>query len=45
MTADLATTLPEIWQLEIEPYLEEIFFEQPESVDRFRWGRVQQELN
>lgn len=33
---DLATHLPEIWQTEIEPYLEEIFFDQPEQVEPFR---------
>jgi len=45
LRTDLATTLPEIWQLEIEPYLEEIFFDQPETVDALRWARVRHELN
>jgi 5-methylcytosine-specific restriction protein B len=34
---DLSRTLPDIWQMEIEPYLEEYFFDQPARVDEFRW--------
>lgn len=45
LRADLATTLPDIWQLEIEPYLEEIFFDQAETVAALRWSRVRHELN
>ena len=37
---DLATTLGAIWRTEIEPYLEEYFFDQPEQVDGFRWAQV-----
>ncbi len=44
MRTDLAETLPDIWQLEIEPYLEEIFFDQLEAVDLLRWGRVRGEV-
>lgn len=45
MRPDLATVLPDIWQLEIEPYLEEIFFDQPEAVDLLRWERVQDQID
>jgi len=44
MRTDLAETLPDIWQLEIEPYLEEIFFDQLEAVERLRWASVRKEL-
>ncbi|MCB0187134.1 MAG: AAA family ATPase, partial [Caldilineaceae bacterium] len=44
MTATLGATIADIWQLEIEPYLEEIFFDQPEAVDRLRWERVRDEV-
>ncbi|MCB0104692.1 MAG: AAA family ATPase [Caldilineaceae bacterium] len=44
MTATLGATIADIWQLEIEPYLEEIFFDQPETVDRLRWERVRDEV-
>jgi 5-methylcytosine-specific restriction protein B len=37
---DLTRTLPDIWQMEIEPYLEEYFFDQPSNVDKFRWANV-----
>ncbi len=37
----LADELPDIWQLEIEPYLEEYFFDQPERVAAFRWAQVE----
>lgn len=41
---DLAAHLAEIWQTEIEPYLEEIFFDQPEQMEPFRWEAVAEEL-
>jgi hypothetical protein len=37
---DLPRHLPHIWQMEIEPYLEEYFFDQPDRVDSFRWTAV-----
>ncbi len=41
---DLTRHLPHIWQMEIEPYLEEYFFDQPDRVDLFRWTAVAAEL-
>jgi 5-methylcytosine-specific restriction protein B len=40
LRTDLATQLPDIWQMEIEPYLEEFFFDQPEKFAQFRWENV-----
>ena len=40
----LADEIEPIWSLEIEPYLEEYFFDQPEKVESFRWERVRQAL-
>ena len=40
MRADLADTIRDIWQMEIEPYLEEFFFDQPASTEEFRWEKV-----
>ena len=37
---NLAEELEDIWRMEIEPYLEEYFFGQPEKVERYRWDRV-----
>ena len=37
---DLAAQIGDIWQLEIEPYLVELFFDQPEQVQPYRWVAV-----
>jgi hypothetical protein len=37
---DLATHLEDIWTMEIEPYLVEYFFGQPDKVNAFRWKEV-----
>jgi 5-methylcytosine-specific restriction protein B len=42
---NLSAELEDIWRTEIEPYLEEYFFDQPETVDGFRWGRVSIQVN
>ena len=36
----LADHLADIWRMEIEPYLEEYFFDQPGKVDEFRWAKI-----
>ncbi len=40
MVADIATALAPIWQGEVEPYLEEVFFDRPDQMARFRWSKV-----
>ena len=40
MVADVATALAHIWQGEVEPYLEEVFFDRPDQMGRFRWSKV-----
>ena len=40
MVADVATALAHIWQGEVEPYLEEVFFDRPDQMARFRWSKV-----
>lgn len=40
----LAEELPSIWQLEIEPYLEEYFYNQRDRVTLWRWAEVEQRL-
>lgn len=37
---DLQDQLEDIWRMEIEPYLEEYFFDQPSQVDEFRWAEI-----
>lgn len=41
---DLPHHLEDIWRLEIEPYLEEYFFDQPDQVEAFRWQKISQQL-
>jgi len=37
---DLKNQIKDIWQMEIEPYLEEIFFDQEGAVNEFCWEKV-----
>lgn len=38
----LADELADIWQMEIEPYLEELFFDRPEQLAPYRWQQAKQ---
>ena len=40
LRTDLALQIEDIWQMEIEPYLEEYFFDQQEQYQRFKWEKV-----
>lgn len=44
MRENLAQELGDIWEMEIEPYLEEYFFDQPGIVDELRWKKVKGEI-
>ena len=44
MRADIADQLEDIWRMEIEPYLEEYFFDQQGTVASYRWSEVQKKL-
>ena len=44
LTENLAEHIEDIWQMEIEPYLEEYFFDQLEKVDEFRWDKIKQQV-
>ena len=37
---NLTEEIEDIWRLEIEPYMEEYFFDQPEKVEEFRWDVI-----
>jgi hypothetical protein len=41
---DLEIHIETIWQTEIEPYLEEQFFDQLDKVDTFRWDNIKTNL-
>ena len=44
MRPDIAEQLPDVWSMEIEPYLEEYFFDQQGIVDSLRWDEVKNKL-
>ncbi len=44
LDSQLPQNLATIWQMEIEPYLEEYFYNQPGRIDGFRWHQVQKML-
>ena len=44
MRKNLAKELPDIWAMEVEPYLEEHFFDQREKFQQFRWEKVSAHL-
>ncbi|MCE5244445.1 MAG: AAA family ATPase [Syntrophobacteraceae bacterium] len=41
---DLQKHIEDIWRMEIEPYLEEYFFDQREMVTRYRWDSIKQRI-
>ncbi len=41
---DLAQQVEDVWRTEIEPYLEEYFFDQQDKVEGFRWESVHARL-
>jgi len=41
---DVDEQIEDIWQMEIEPYLEEYFFDQREKVEEFRWNKIKQTI-
>ena len=43
--SNLAESIQDIWQMEIEPYLEEYFFDSPDKIDEFCWDQVQSTVN
>ena len=45
LTETLEEDIEDIWCMEIEPYLEEYFFNQPDKVNEFRWDNVKQNID
>ena len=44
LTEKLAEDIEDIWKMEIEPYLEEYFFDRLEKVDEFRWDKIEKQV-
>lgn len=42
LRANIDEQIEDIWRMEIEPYLEEYFFDQPGKVAQFRWEMVKE---
>jgi 5-methylcytosine-specific restriction protein B len=42
LVQDLELNLSDIWSMEIEPYLDEYFFNDPGKVAPFRWAKVKE---
>lgn len=45
MVPNIRKNIEAIWKLEIEPYLEEFFFDDQERVDSFRWENVSEKIS
>jgi len=45
LTETLADDIQDIWQMEIEPYLEEYFFDNPEKMEVFRWDKIKDKFS
>jgi 5-methylcytosine-specific restriction protein B len=45
LTKTLAKDIQDIWQMEIEPYLEEYFFDNQEKMDDFMWDKIKDKLS
>ncbi|MGL4500029.1 MAG: McrB family protein [Planktothrix sp.] len=41
---DLADQIEDIWRMEIEPYLEEYFFDQRDKLESFRWEAIKKTI-
>lgn len=41
----LADDIEDIWCMEIEPYLEEYFFDQPDKINEFRWESIKEQFS
>lgn len=44
MRDDLESEIEDIWRMEIEPYVEEYFFDSRAKADAFRWDKVRQRM-
>ncbi len=45
LTKDLSSQLENIWRTEIQPYLDEYFFDRSEKAEAFSWERVKERIS
>lgn len=44
MCEDLTEQIEDVWTMEIEPYLEEYFCDQPDKIHEFRWEQIKSKV-
>ena len=44
LLSDVRARIEDVWRMEVEPYLEEYFFDQPEKVTAFRWANISERV-
>ena len=44
LSPSIEDDIADIWQTELEPYIEEFFFDQPDKAARFEWDKVKAEI-
>ena len=44
LSSSIEEEIEDIWQMEIEPYIEELFFDQPDKAAGFAWEKVKAEI-
>lgn len=44
LNKELRNHVKDIWEMEIEPYLEEFFYKEPQQTEAFRWKQVQSQI-
>ncbi len=41
---DIRSKIADVWEMEIEPYIDELFFDQMDKAANFRWDKVQNDI-
>jgi len=44
LSPNIKEEIEDIWQMEIEPYIEELFFDQPDKAASFAWEKIKAEI-
>ena len=44
LSPSIEKDVADIWQMELEPYIEELFFDQPDKAAGFEWDKVKEEI-
>jgi len=44
LSPSIEEDIADIWQMELEPYIEEHFFDQPDKAAGFEWDKVKAEI-